>query len=54
MMRGMRFPSQSPMSIAKTSSVKREILVYMTSVPMRELTGRVHDGDALEPLYRSH
>jgi hypothetical protein len=34
MMRGMRLPSQSPVSIATTSSVKRETLAYLTSVPM--------------------
>src|SRR5215813_2726499 len=51
---GMRLPSHTPMNTAEMSTVKREFLAYLTSVPMRELTGRVHDGDALELLYRSH
>jgi hypothetical protein len=34
MMRGMRLPSQSPVSIAKTLLIKRETQAYLTSVPM--------------------
>jgi hypothetical protein len=34
MMWGMRLPSQSPVSIAKTSSVKRKTLAYVTSAPI--------------------